>query len=186
YERGRARRRRHHRQYRRPCGGTAEFVAGDGGGPWIGNLAADGSTEQGNVTLIAESGDSNADLGAMFAADVTGGDITVGLSGDSFELAGLHYNSAHNATFLSGGDLDVSGSVVNDGTGAITLVAGWDGTTLDPAALKTTANAFGNNDGTVTIGGENADGDVQVGTNGGTLTVLTGYLDVDAAFGSAQ
>src|SRR6185437_6885150 len=52
--------------------------------------------------------------------------------------------------------------------------------------LKTTANAFGNNDGTVTIGGENADGDVQVGTNGGTLTVLTGYLDVDAAFGSAQ
>ena len=66
------------------------------------------------------------------------------------------------------------------------LVAGWNGTTLGTASQLESANAFGLNGATITIGGSNAAGDVAAGTAGGTTTVLTDNLDVESDNGIAQ
>ncbi len=44
------------------------------------------------------------------------------------------HQSACVLVFATGSSLDVTGNVRNDGTGAVTLVAGWDGTTIGTGA----------------------------------------------------
>ena len=152
---------------------------------WIGNLAGTGFSESGNVTLIGATGVTGygADLSAILETDLVGGDFTLGFSNDSMPTGELLYNSAHNLTILAAGDLDLGGSIVNDGTGAITLVAGWDGQTLDPGAL-TQDGAFGRDGASVYVGGTG--GDTYVGSEGGTTTVLTGNLYLDTSTGNTQ
>jgi filamentous hemagglutinin family protein len=152
---------------------------------WVGNIAGAGSTETGNVTLVGSTIESNFAFAPVVIADLNGGNVTMGVLGDTDDGPGFVYDSSHNFTILATGNLDVASTIENDGSGAVTLVAGWDGHTLDPAALKV-VGAFGNNGGVVTIGGEDASGNVFVGSASGTTTVLTGELDVDAFNGNAQ
>ena len=154
---------------------------------WIGNLAGTGFSEQGNVTLIGATGvtGDGVDLSAILEADLAGGDFTLGFSADSMPTGQILYNSAHNLTILAAGDLELGDSIVNDGTGAITLVAGWDGITLDPSLLSQGGGTFGNNDAKVYLG-RYAEDDISVGSAGGQLTVLTDSLKVEAEAGNAQ
>jgi len=164
----------------------------NGATPWIGNVAGVGATETGNVTLVTYSsefvpgGFLTADLGS---APGTGGNVTVGFmsSADNF-IGDLSYSSPNDFTWLTGGNLNVIGSIVNSGTGAITLVAGWDGKTLGTASQLQAAGAYGANGAIMTIGGEGEFpyGDVDVGSAGGTTTVLSGDLTLEADTGYAQ
>jgi hypothetical protein len=75
--------------------------------------------------------------------------------------------------------------VQNSGTGAINLVAGWDGHTLAPASFGNTG-VFGNNSGAVLIGGAHATSNVAIGSAGGTTSVYAASLALSATNGYAQ
>ncbi|HWD28008.1 MAG TPA: filamentous hemagglutinin N-terminal domain-containing protein, partial [Rhizomicrobium sp.] len=168
------------------AGGTLTLTdANPGSGHlWIGNQGAPTFGETGNVTLIAGTIAEGTDLGPMIVADLGGGDVTLGVSNGDLAVDGASYDSSHNLTLLASGDLELPQTLSNDGTGSITLVAGWDGHSLGSALGQ--AGTYGNGNGFTTIGGENASGDVFVGSAGGSTTVYTGELDVFAENGSAQ
>ncbi len=75
------------------------------------------------------------------------------------------------------------GSIQNAGSGAINLVAGWDGHTLSGFGASGVA---GNGGKGVTIGGANAEGNVAVGSAGGATSVYGASLAITATNGYAQ
>ena len=95
------------------------------------------------------------------------------------------YSSANAFTLLAGSDINAKASVQNAGTGAINLIAGWDGKTTDLGSLTNTG-VYGNNGGSVIIGTDAARGDVSIGSFGGTTTVAGANIVVNAANGIAQ
>jgi filamentous hemagglutinin family protein len=109
----------------------------------------------------------------------SGGSSAVSLSGDSTLDTGFAL------AVLAGGNVTVGGTIENAGTGAITLVAGWDGATATSLA-PITAGAFGLGGATLTIGGATASGNAAVGSAGGATTVAAGNLDLDGQNGFAQ
>ncbi|MEI9991929.1 MAG: filamentous hemagglutinin N-terminal domain-containing protein [Rhizomicrobium sp.] len=175
------------------AGGQTNFAssAGAGSPAWLGNRTGAGGSQSGDVTVLAGSLNASTSPEAMFVEDLgtsatSGGNLVIGLSGTGDNgLAAGDYNSPHDFTYLAGGNVYVVGSIKNDGTGAITLVAGWDGHTLGPAVLGQ-AGAYGNNDATLTIGGDYASGNVSVGSAGGATTVLGGDVDIAAVWGNTQ
>ena len=106
-------------------GQTALFASEDEQ-VWIGNVG--GAGESGNVTLITGTATGSIDATAMAIAELAGGNFTLGLTGDSdFAIAGIaDYNSTHALTILNAGSLEVTGEILNSGTGDINLVAGWN------------------------------------------------------------
>ena len=122
---------------------------------FFGNATASGS-ETGNLVMVmsSEDGTSNDALGNSVQTDLAGGDVTLGFTSANPIGPGHNYavDTPHTLNLLSAGDLVIAGSVQNSGTGAINLVAGWDGHTLAPASFGT-AGVFGNNSGAVLIGG---------------------------------
>src|SRR5262249_5830588 len=140
-------------------GNATSLSSAQNGRPWIGNFAGG---ETGDLTLVTGTLDGDADLlGAMFAADLGGGDVAGGLPAESDALiAGdIDYASSHTLSILSTGNVVFLGSLQNDGSGAINVVAGWDGTTLDPGQFTTTG-VFGNHGRGIVIGGDQAFGNV--------------------------
>ncbi len=176
--------------------GTTTINVGEGGGGnvWLGNFAGEGSIESGNVTLITGSPDFG-NIGANIVADLgstgqpgSGGDFLIGFTNQDININGANFsglNSPHNFTLLSVDNIYLGGTIQNSGSGNITVVAGWDGKTTTLSAL-TNAGVYGNNDGTITIGGENADGNAATGSAGGTTTFAAANLTIEADNGYAQ
>jgi filamentous hemagglutinin family protein len=172
-------------------GGATALSSAQGGQPWIGNFASGG--EAGDLIFVSGSLDGDSEhLGAMFAADLgtgddSGGNVTVGLTAESDTLiaGGVEYSSSHTLSILSTGNVVFLGSLQNDGSGAINVVAGWDGTTLDPGQFTATG-VFGNNGGSITIGGAQAFGSVAVGSAGGATTLAASDVSLLANNGYAQ
>jgi filamentous hemagglutinin family protein len=163
---------------------------------WLGNLTAGEGSEHGALTLITgtenDQGSTSfrqmieSDLGA---GDGTGGDVIVGFTDPDNTLNidnNVSYASSNSLTILSMSNIVFENSFQNSGTGDITVVAGWNGTTLGTASQLESANAYGLNGATVTVGGTGASGDAAVGTAGGTMSVLTDNLDVESDNGIAQ
>ncbi len=69
-------------------------------------------------------------------------------------------------TLLSKDSINIVGSV-QSASGNLSAIAGWDGVTLDPD-LFTNAGVYGNNEGSVTIGGIYGEGGVAFGSGSGT------------------
>ena len=101
--------------------------------------------------------------------------------GSSLTLTGA--NVGGSLTVLSRHDLTFVSSVQAK-TGLL-AVAGWDGTTVDPAALVA-GTAYANNGGSIVVGGANAQGDVAVGSQGGTTTLAANNVTLSATNGYAQ
>ncbi|MGH6996420.1 MAG: hypothetical protein ACREES_12025, partial [Stellaceae bacterium] len=105
----------------------------DGGGDTLNNgtLALGdnpgGFDEVDPSTIVSALATTNVTLEAKY-------DITV--------YSDVDYNSAHALNLLAGGDIYVAANVQNAGTGAINVIAGWDGTTTDPAHF-TDSGVFG-------------------------------------------
>ncbi|MBL6938464.1 MAG: filamentous hemagglutinin N-terminal domain-containing protein [Alphaproteobacteria bacterium] len=157
---------------------TDSFQSYDGasGVGWLGNVAATGSSETGDVQLLTRTGFFYA---SYVESDLQGGNVFVGFTDPTITplyIGGLHYNAPHDFTFAGGGSMNVRGGIQNGGSGAVTLVAGWDGHTVGTAAQIQAANAFGLNGATINLGAggqfENAD----VGSAHGLTTILTGNL----------
>ncbi|MEI9886954.1 MAG: filamentous hemagglutinin N-terminal domain-containing protein [Rhizomicrobium sp.] len=153
---------------------------------WIGNTAGDDGAQIGNVTLVAGSGDGDVDFSRIVTSGLVGGDFTLGLTDDDLSTGLLEYHSAHTLNLLSAGDLVISESVQNSGSGAINLVAGWDGETLDPAHFGDDG-VYGNNvKALVDIGGPDSEGDVFVGAAEGALNIYAKTLLAEAWYGNVQ
>ncbi|HEY4940438.1 MAG TPA: filamentous hemagglutinin N-terminal domain-containing protein [Rhizomicrobium sp.] len=168
-------------------GGTT-MLTGSGGKSWIGNFANTGFNETGNLVLVTFDLDGNEELGTNVVSDLAGGDVTIGVTDAASHnsIDGVPaYNSTHALNLLSAGSLEFDSSLQNSGSGAINVVAGWNGTTLD-AAHFADAGVFGNNNGSVLIGGANAEGDVAVGSAGGQTTIAARNVTLSALNGYAQ
>ena len=170
-------------------GGTTTLdYAPEGAPAWIGNVADEGHSETGNVVVVSGDIDAPSSVSDMIAADLSGGDVTVGIT-DSDAQSGIDgeilYNSSHSLNFLSAGSLGILASIQNAGTGAINFVAGWDGHTLDSAHFFDPGH-FGNNGGFVLIGSQHADGNVAVGSFGGATNIGGTSVTVSAVNGYAQ
>ena len=81
-----------------------------------------GATEA--MTIVNNLGTANVVV-ATAAAGVQNGDVTIS--------APILYSSTNDFAILAHGDIFANASVQNDGTGAVSLVAGWDGVTEAPA-----------------------------------------------------
>ncbi|HUZ72329.1 MAG TPA: hypothetical protein VMU87_05035, partial [Stellaceae bacterium] len=170
------------------------------------SVAVSGALNAGNVGLTTFASGVTAESLAAGRVEINGGTVTT--TGNQIYGGGLSIggdttlaSTAGTITFggyspldtafalnvLAGGNIDVVGGVQNAGTGAMTLIAGWDGVT--PAALAaTTPGAYGNrgNGGNVVIGGAGATGDATFGSAGGTTTVAAANLAVAGVNGYAQ
>ena len=120
-------------------------------------------------------------LNAFITADIVGGDFTLGFTGtgDQGPHTAIAYNSSHTLNVMTAGNFVMAASVQNAGSGAINLVAGWDGHTLAPASFGN-AGVYGNNGKGVMIGGANAAGNVAIGSAGGTTSVYGASLALSA------
>ena len=156
-------------------------------------------------STIAESGIGAIDAGTLIAStsSSTDGDITLTNAANQVATVELNTTGTGDATLYDAESLTVSSSFVNGNltmlttgnlvfvssvqspTGAILAVAGWDGTTTDPSAL-TAAGAYGNNGGSIVIGGSGASGNVAVGTIGGSTTLAGDNVSLEAINGYAQ
>ncbi len=110
-----------------------------------------------------------------------GGAISIGRNITLTDGGGIAFDGNSNLatsfalTAVSAGNITVAGTLENSGTGAMTLVAGWDGVTPAGTAAST-AGAFGLNGGSVTIGGAGAAGNAAFGSAGGTTTIAAANL----------
>jgi len=102
---------------------------------------------------------------------------------DASSLTLTNANVGGSLTILSQHDLTFV-SDVQAKTGLL-AVAGWNGTTVDPAALVA-GTAYGNNSGDIVVGGSIAQGDVAVGSLGGTTTLAGNNITLSATNGYAQ
>ncbi|MFC1643597.1 filamentous hemagglutinin N-terminal domain-containing protein [Chlamydiota bacterium] len=109
------------------------------------------------------------------------GDITI--SDD------INYNSSNSLTFLATRNFYGSSDIVNDGDGALNIVAGWDevtpsaytntitanpGGAFNIAAILGDTNSYGNNNGSIIIGDGTQSESIAIGSKDGTTT-LAGY-----------
>ena len=153
----------------------------------------------GNVTITSSTGCTSA--GFMCSFDITS---AVGSSDFALETTGdivvasdgaMDYSSGNQLNLLANGNIDVNAGIQNSGSGALNLVAGWDGTTglsgstFNAGAL--TAGAYGNGGGSVNIGDGTQFSGIAVGSAGGTTTVAAANLTLQAStqnvsFGYAQ
>mgnify|MGYP001551398294 FL=1 len=197
------------------AGNQLQLYANNNGTAWIGNAAHTGHVETGNVSVIAGSEDDNFDVSAIILSDLgddqngnyiagAGGNVTFGftsLAGDMPPGGGGEYNSPHTLSILANTGQSFTGSLLNDGTGAINIVAGWNPAVVTPnqvvaatngadgamaALFVANPNGYGNNGGSVTIGGKQLLEDPSVGSAGGTTTVFTSSLTLNAGSDVAQ
>ena len=112
--------------------------------------------------------------------------VTLDATNDITVVSPLLYNSPNSLSLLAGNSIFANASVQNTGLGALFLVSGWDGVTTSPSQF-TNPGVYGNNGGSILIGGFGASGDVAVGSAGGTtLAGANVTVEADREYGYAQ
>jgi filamentous hemagglutinin family protein len=157
---------------------------------FIGNMSGT-NVNSGNVEIVTGSLVAGSAVQAIVANDILGGNVLIANQGTNTITInnGVGYGSIFDLTVLSGGSLVVNGSLQNSDTGAVTVVAGWDGATglvggqvagFSPATLLGTANSYGRNGGDITIGSGSQTFSVVVGSLGGGTTVAGRNITLNA------
>lgn len=160
--------------------GNTTFVGAVGGTTQLAGLTTDaGGTTFVNGGLVATTGtqtfnDQVSVAGTVFAS--TGGSLTFG--------AGITTTLPDSSLWLlAADDIDIGGDVQWDGTGDVTLVAGWNaatdgstgwtiGSTTADTTLLDDAGNFGQGTGDISIGTTAQTAGVSVGSRDGTTTAL--------------
>lgn len=147
----------------------------------------------GNVTLLTTSSGQDIWFGSndfagtlgLTSAEmnrVTAASFLIGGSanGDVLMPSNFGFNTATNVSVATPGNLNIFGNFSNAGTGDISLIAGWDGATTDPAAFLSsdlaTQTTFGNNNAIVNIFASTSS--ITVGSANGDTNVFSGRLDL--------
>ncbi len=149
-------------------GGDVSVTAGstldiEGGAQSIVGNEGNAGDISGSVTLSA---DYVSDIDASFLNDIPNGDFTVinRRTATDTDNEAIYYSSPYTFSYTTGGNLIVEAPFQNSGSGAINVTAG----------------------GNILIGGPNANGNVSVGSYGGTTTITADNLTVEADNGLAQ
>ncbi len=163
------------------------------------NIEVNGETQDLAGSSVIDPSNIIDDLAVQNVILQTSG--TDGNAGTIFVGLSLEYDSSFDLTFLAHGDIFVSAPILNEGSGDINLVSGWDGSTstlaFDPTPFLNAdifnPTIFGNNiDLDYTLNGSNitADGatilengftNVSVGTVSGETRVFANSLGLFAS-----
>jgi len=122
---------------------------------------------------------------ANIVSSIASTNVSVTASNDITVNAAVAYTSANSLTLMAGHNLTVNANVQNGGAGAVRAVAGWDGVT-GAANILTTPGAYGNNGGSILIGGAGASGRVALGSRLGSTIAAAHDLTIAATNTSAQ
>lgn len=146
-------------------GGTTRLVDGISGA-FIGHLAANGLGAGSPFSLISGGLDFNLSqvtLGALIAAAISSGDVTLALTSGDLEIRGDGYTglSDHQLALFAAGEVRMLTSAQLEGAGLVDVVAGWDGLTgrgpagsgrIDLAPIESNPASWGRNGAFVRIG----------------------------------
>ncbi len=110
---------------------------------WIGRVTSLGqSSRLALVTGQLSTTGSAERLTGMIGNVINAGSVEIGVTNGGLEVSGapLAYNSANHLDLFASGNTSFLASIQNSGSGAITGVAGWDGSTglletISPLAL---------------------------------------------------
>ncbi|HXQ52375.1 MAG TPA: hypothetical protein VN802_14880, partial [Stellaceae bacterium] len=173
------------------AGGTVS-VTSNSSPAFIGN-ATTGGTSSGDLVLIgAALTSSGGALENFLQADIQGGDVTRGVT-SPLSASGIQndifYDSPHTLTALVAGSIDIEGNIQNAGSGAVNVVAGWDGThglalpstTFNLADITGHPSSFANNSGAVTVGNGDQLETIAVGSLQGATTILGASLTLQGS-----
>jgi hypothetical protein len=157
-------------------GGSAE-VSG------LGSLVFDGTADLSSSfaesgTLLLDPGNFTIDSAAagVIVTNLATSNVVIATSstgsgvGDIFVNAPVQYSSANFLSLFAHRNIAANASIQNGGTGAVNLVAGWDGVTAANGVFSTISanpSSFGNNGGSVSIGGGSQSAAVAVGSRFG-------------------
>lgn len=149
-----------------------------------GNIGQTGAIAAGVLNVTASNGTiALTDAGnAISNASLTSqGSATLY---DSSSLTLANENVGGDLTLLSKGNLTFVSSVQLT-NGNVLAIAGWDGTTTSASGLQN-SGAYGNNGGSIIIGGTGASGGVAIGSVTGTTTLEGSSVSLEADNGYAQ
>ena len=160
---------------------------------FIGNITGT-RVLSGNVELLSGSINGGSALDTIVANDILAGNLLIASQGTNTITinTGVGYGSPFDLTVLSGGSIVFNASIQNSGTGAISVVAGWDGSSglvggqvagFSAPTLLATANSYGRNNGDITIGDGGETFSIVVGSLGGPTTVAARNITLNAGIG---
>ena len=143
--------------------GTTLFDSTVGNSAPLTHLTVDGPATLGAnvITSGNQTYSGTITLGGDVLLEATAATATITFDG------AISYNNAINFAVLSGGPIDVNASIQNGGSGAVSLIAGWDGTA--PTSAADVSNLIAGHDY-----GQGANGNVVIGTGAQTTTVAVG------------
>ena len=167
---------------------SARGVAGNAAGGFaevsgLGSVVFDGSSDLSSPlgktgTLLLDPGDFTVDAAAATAIvnNLATSNVVISTSstgsgsGDIFVNSPLQYSSVNALSLLAHRHIQANSSIQNAGTGALSLVAGWNGVTAvngDFSAIAANSSSYGNNGGSIFIGGGSQSNAVAVGSRFG-------------------
>ncbi|HZL59267.1 MAG TPA: hypothetical protein VFC38_06175, partial [Stellaceae bacterium] len=174
------------------------FAGSVGGTAPLASLEVSGTVSIG-ASLINTLGDQNYDFGlvktgsndTLLEASGTGADIEILFTRPNFVTS---YNSSGQLNLLASRDIVIEGAVQNDGSGAVNVVAGWDGTTglsgstVTFSQIAANPSSFGHggsgNSGDVTIDGSGTF--AAIGSAGGATNIAGRNVFVEGNTHGAQ
>ena len=113
--------------------------------------------------------------------------LTPAATGSITLTAPLSWNSGAQLSLLASGDINIQASIQNAGNGAVSVVAGWDGTGLlgnvfTALDVLQTPGAFGHlGAGNVIIDANNNASGIAVGSAGGTTTIAAANVTLQGS-----
>ena len=151
----------------------------------LGSEAVTGSSRLALVTAQLDTTANATGVTGMISNMINTGSVEIGVTNGDLLVngPGASFNSANHLDLLASGNVNVTGSVQNAGSGDLSVVGGWDGTTglvesivsgvlpiqalsLDFAAVEATPSAYGNGNAIVTVGDGLQTTPVAVGSSG--------------------
>jgi hypothetical protein len=178
----------------------------------IGHRGSAGVTSVGQSSRLAlvtgqlSTSGSAERLTGMIGNVINAGSVEIGVTNGNLEVSGaaLALNTSNHLDLFASGNTAFPVSIQNSGSGAITGVAGWDGTTgllevisplasppitslsLDAASVEAAATAYGNNGGILTVGDAGQIAATNVGSRQGRTSMLGDTVQVSAGNGAAN
>ncbi|MDR5730607.1 MAG: hypothetical protein RB191_24625, partial [Terriglobia bacterium] len=137
----------------------------------------------GTLTTATDAGQTDAILNSTIITALSSTDVTLEASNAINVDANITWSTSHSLNLLSEGNINVNAGIQNSGTGAINVIAGWDGSTLS-FSPNMSGSVYGQSCGSVNItsGGSS----IAVGSLSGQ-TIVAGYdVNVHGSSGDAQ
>ncbi|MDF1825546.1 MAG: filamentous hemagglutinin N-terminal domain-containing protein [Verrucomicrobiales bacterium] len=153
------------------------------------------------ITDQLDTSDSAPGITGTIQTMGNGGRVEIGVTGGDLDIdgSGAFLDSADQVNLFASGEVEVSASVLNGGSGAVNLVGGWFGQaglartvdhgsnplitelTIDFSAIKSDEGNYGSSGNGVVVGDGNQLAAIAVGSAGGETNVLGYEVEVNGS-----